>query len=498
MNLRVGVPLMLGSVLATGAAATAMANGQSVSPHPKAASVTVSPRTGLVGGERVHVVLRGFPPDVGVGISECPSASDARRFVGCDDTGPSLSTDASGSAEGTFPAQIAAQAAKGAALTVCTTRCVIAAAAYKEPVLAISSPLSFRVHRTGGLVDSSLIDLSWVSSEAGFALAGQPCTKGVCAVLATTTDAGAHWHELPPTPALVQSPSCSGRPTTTQCVDRIAFVSRRVGYLFGPAMFMTTDGGHTWQPASGPLVASLAVGDGQAFRVAYPHSGCPGPCTTSIQVAPVGTTAWRTVLTGLPDGTVGRFQILVSGADVYVSGYGDLAQGAGTQRAFLYRSADGGSSFVKLTDPCVGKLPTLHVLTALAAAPGGVLEGVCTKRAGAGDQYLVASTDAGSAWRRPRPLPAGTAAQLAAASASTIAVAAGAGGGSGTWTTKLLVSTDGGAAWKTAAIDTFQLGTAGVSWLGFETSQVGWWAPDPHRIFTTTDGGAHWVQTPFG
>jgi len=164
---------------------------------------------------------------------------------------------------------------------------------------------------------------------------------------------------------------------------------------------------------------------------------------------------------------------------------------------FLYRSLDGGATFVKLTDPCVGKLSTLHVLATLTAASGGVLAGICAPRAGTGEEYVITSTDDGSTWQPLRPLPSGSFGELAAASASTIAVATAPTNGSGTWTARLLVTTDGGASWKTAETDTYQLSTAAVAWLGFETSMAGWWVADPNNIFFTTDGGAHFTKMPF-
>lgn len=368
---------------------------------------------------------------------------------------------------------------------------------------AASSPTSAGVPANATTVPStstgevpsgtSLMDLSWVGPADAFALSRQPCAVGTCPVVARTTDGGDHWRELPATPARITSTTGC---TILQCVNGIsgiAFASSAVGYLYGPSMFMTTDGGQTWQPVTGPKVAALAVGRGQVFRVVFPHGGCPGVCAPSLQVAPVGSTAWRTVLGPLSVATATTYQILASASDVYLVVYGDLAAGAGTQRALLYRSTDGGATFEDLADPCLGRLPTQYVLTALAAAPGGVLEGLCTPRdTVSGRQYLVASINAGSSWQPLRPLPSGTFGVISAASASTIAVATGPVGGSGTRTAKLLVTADGGKSWKTAATDTFQPKTLAVAQLGFVTAQVGWWLADGHRVFVTTDGGTRW------
>jgi len=505
VSLRVVVSLMLGSVAIVVVVATAVATNSSVSPRPLSAMskprVTVSPSEGLVGGERLQVSLRGFPADVGADLSECPSAQSVGRS-GCGGVSVGLFTDSTGSAKGTFVAQPVAVAGRTTLRTVCTTQCVVAAVEslkFVRPIPAkpvtATALVSFKPAATGGLADSSLIDVSWVDPHNGWALAQQPCTKGTCAVVARTIDGGDKWRELPATPALV--PPTTGC-TNEQCVNGIAFASLAVGYLYGPGMFMTTDGGQSWQPVTGPKVTSLAVGDGQVFRVVYTHGGCPGVCTPSLQAAPVGSTAWRTVLGPMSVSTATRFQILVSRPDVYLVIYGNLAAGAGTQRARLYRSFNGGSTFQTLTDPCVGKLPILHVLRALATAPGGVLEGVCMTRViGSSGKYLITSTDAGSTWQPLRSLPTGTFGLISAASASRIATATGPVVGSGTRTAKLLITSDGGATWRTAATDTFRLGTVAVAWLGFETSHVGWWVADTHNVFSTIDGGVHWSRKSF-
>ena len=513
MSLRVVVSLLLAPVAIAAGVATGLATTNSApshepptshSPPPgevpaaSAPGVTVSPRTGLVGGERLRVVLSEFPAHVGVQVSECPSVHEIGRS-GCVGQGTWLVTDATGSATGTFVAQPTTRVSETRPLTACTTRCVVAAVESQKFVTSVSAgpatataSVSFEPGGTGGLADASLLGLSWVSTEDGFALASRPCDKGSCAAVARTTNAGTSWTALPPTPAFCTDATCPAG------VSGIAFASSMVGYLYGPATYMTTDGGERWQALPGPRVESLAVGGGRGFRIAYAHGGCPGPCNPVLQAALLGSTTWHTVLTDLGYGA-GNY-LVVSGPDVYVVTNGNLASGVGTQRSTIFRSIDGGATFETLTDPCVGRLPTPHVLSALAAAPDGVLEGICTQRAGTGGQYVVSSSDAGATWKL-QPLPSGATrffGEIAAASASTIAVATGAVGGTGTTTATLLVTTDGGKSWATAATETVPVEeTAAVAQLGFGTSRVGWWAADPHTVFVTTDGGAHWTRFPF-
>lgn len=80
--------------------------------------------------------------------------------------------------------------------------------------------------------------------------------------------------------------------------------------------------------------------------------------------------------------------------------------------------------------------------------------------------------------------------ELAAASPSVLAVCTGSTGGRGAFTARLLVSTDGGQKWTTAATETQQITQMGIpAWLGFETPQVGWWVAGPHSVWGTVDGG---------
>jgi len=70
----------------------------------------------------------------------------------------------------------------------------------------------------------------------------------------------------------------------------------RIGYLFGPALYRTADGGQTWHRVPGPPTEALQTAPGTAVRVAYHGTGCPGPRTRIVQEAAAGTTRWRTLL----------------------------------------------------------------------------------------------------------------------------------------------------------------------------------------------------------
>ena len=340
---------------------------------------------------------------------------------------------------------------------------------------------------------SSALDLSWTNAEDGWVLSSHPCAQGLCPGLEHTSDGGAHWASLPDPPAVVQSSSTLCFTSTTKCVSDVAFATPSIGYLYGPALFVTIDGGLTWHRQAGLMVQTMAIDGTRALRVSYTGVGCPGPCQSTLQAAPVGSDTWHTLVkpTNLSD--VGS-QILSSGNDIFLALYGNLAQGA--QPATIYRSLDGGNSWSTLADPCVAAAH-LSVLTQLAATNSGTLDGLCWSARSNTTLSIVSHSD-GSRWDAPQLIPGGSGVGLiAAAGPTTIAVATPDVGGSGPFTAELLVSTDSGHHWTAAVKRSYELHlyAALPAWLGFETPEVGRWVSGPNDIWTTSNGGRSWVRS---
>ncbi len=342
--------------------------------------------------------------------------------------------------------------------------------------------------------------MSWLGPDKGWALVGEPCKRGSCARVVRTTDAGGQWQALgnPEAELANGSYECQRQ----ACVSGVSFASRRVGYLYGPGLLMTADGGTNWHRQRGLQVEALEIAGRSVFRVAYKHLGCPGPCQPIVQTAAVGSSSWRTVIGRLvvPDRS-GTAQILSSGSTVLVALYGSQA-GPVPAYASVYRSASGGRSWRKLPDPCTGLGPhgsrEEEDLTAVAAAPNGVFAGLCTPHVGIG-RFVITSTTAGRSWRKGGAVPRTQFSQLiAAASSTTLAVSTGPSGGAGTFTAKLLVSTDAGQHWKLMATDHQRLGKLGApAWLGFQNATTGRWIGDPHGIWTTHEPGRSWTRASF-
>lgn len=140
-----------------------------------------------------------------------------------------------------------------------------------------------------------IVDLTWVSDQAGWALSAVECASGLCPELASTVDGGKTWRQLPSPPALIQSGSldCS----KTACISHVRFATTMFGYLYAPALLVTSDGGQTWRAERTLPVEALEPTQGHVYRIVYDHGGCPGPCDRTVAVAPAGSETWRTVLT---------------------------------------------------------------------------------------------------------------------------------------------------------------------------------------------------------
>lgn len=348
-----------------------------------------------------------------------------------------------------------------------------------------------------------VLDLTWISDSAGWALAATPCSQGLCSEVMRTGDGGRTWVGLPRPPVVINDSDdveCSRDP----CVSHIRFATSSVGYLFGPALFMTTDGGRHWHRQAGPSVESVEPGPGNVVRVVYATTGCPGPCHQSVQEAPVGSSTWRTLLR-IPDhpapGRVEDAQAIRQGTGlVYVPVYGSPAAGAGIQHTVIWRSVDGGTTWRALDDPCGRGAPAYPEYdgSALAAA-GGFLAALCEEGDTGHPAFVITSVDEGSSWGLRYPIPAIWAGAIAAASPTRLVIASAQLFGTRPSTFRLAVSTDGGLRWNSVVSDREQIDPAAPlgGFLGFEDSSVGRWIADERWIWSTRDGGIHWTRLPF-
>jgi hypothetical protein len=277
----------------------------------------------------------------------------------------------------------------------------------------------------------------------------------------------------------------------------LLFVNRHDGYLYGPALFTTTDGGRTWRRQAGKQTEALAtVAPGVVWRLAYDHDGCPGPCDVILQQQRAGSTSWVTVRAPFDDKITGVTPQIVSTATtrVLIVFYGNLASGFPSSATF-YITADRGRSWTTRIDPCGGGTGRAsYEATDTSAIGDGVVVVEClSKQNSETKAFVLVSRDDGHAFGPRRPMPDPNAFMIAAATASTIVAATENVGGSGSFTYTLELSSDGGVHWRTVLRERETLTTMqGGSYLAFLSSTVGHWIGYPDKLWTTTDAGRQW------
>ena len=130
------------------------------------------------------------------------------------------------------------------------------------------------------------VDSTWLSPLTGWVLGEGTTGRPTCAVIKRTVDGGRSWSAVP---APAGRTLISGGSTYTcwksgGCVTHLVFANRDDGYLFGPDLFTTSDGGRTWHRQAGERTAALAtVAPGVVWRLTYAGGGCPGPCDLALQ-----------------------------------------------------------------------------------------------------------------------------------------------------------------------------------------------------------------------
>lgn len=355
------------------------------------------------------------------------------------------------------------------------------------------------------LSGSFLMDLTWVSDQRGWALSAGSCGRGLCPRLATTRNGGRTWTALPAPPGHVQDQQGLADCGRAACVSQVRFATATVGYLFGPALYQTSDGGRSWHRVPSRPVEALEPSAGTVARIVYDHTGCPGPCDRTVQQTTAGSATWHTVLR-IPAASAAysvAAQLIRQGMAVsYIPLYGHVAGGASRAYTVIFRSTDGGATWQRSDDPCAGIATEEYDSSGLAAAPGGFAAVLCAPRAGAGPAFVRTSADDGSSWGPARPVPGAAGHYLdliAAPGAGQLVLATGGDTGGGSFNYRLAASADGGLHWSAAVTGTARIDpqAPAAEFLGFEDARTGRWLSDSHDIWTTHDGGQRWRVQPF-
>ena len=333
---------------------------------------------------------------------------------------------------------------------------------------------------------------SWVDPAHGWLLVGTPCLGGTqrCAVVYTSATAGRTWSRMSRIPAQtawagIGNGNC---PPGRTCVDEIVFASPTVGYAYGSSLFMTVDGGRSWQRVAGRPVESMAAAGSWAYRLTESGSGCPGPCGVQLERSPVGSHTWQPVSAWTSRSVGFGEQVLASGRNLYTVFYGHIAGGT-SSHATIEVSSNAGSTWTTLADPCGGdRLRELD--TSNAAAAHNTLALLCVPKGYSFPAFTETTTDGGKTFARSRAADTG-AEQIAVDAAGDVAIGNGGVGGTGEFDYALALRATGG--WRIGVQDRLpipQSATGGV--LTFVSPSRLVWVGEPHVIWTSSDAGATW------
>jgi hypothetical protein len=327
--------------------------------------------------------------------------------------------------------------------------------------------------------------VTFVGTDTGFVI-GQASTPGHCATqyctsVARTDNAGRTWSGVP-------APR-TGVPGGASGVSQIRFLNTDDGWAFGPELFATHDGGHTWTQVdtSGLRVTDLETVGDRAFALFASCAGS-GPqfaaqCTTyTLYSSPAAADDWAPLGASTSGLAGGAAALVLTGTRGYLLApdgmvYAGPVNGADWQPVARVpcragsAQPDGQPAGALLAAASASKL-------VLACAPTPVPGGLQKK-------LVFTSASGGASWRPAAAAPAaGTATSLAASPDGTVVLGTTAG---------IDVLTASSAAWQQAAVTGAPAG--GFGFVGMTTDDQGVALPaDPaaRTVWFTFDGGQSW------
>jgi photosystem II stability/assembly factor-like uncharacterized protein len=243
---------------------------------------------------------------------------------------------------------------------------------------------------------SALADVVFVDRADGFALAAH----GTNTFLAASHDGGVTWsvvsESLPVVlPAQLEFTDLrhgylwGGEPDTAGSLP----------------LWVTSDGGTHWRRAGiGPVVQDVSAVGPDVWALVGDRCAvgrlAPPPCAVSVEISDDAGLSWTPTATEPPvaDPQLQLARITRQGAYVLSYGGGGAPSGAPSTGALAY-TPDGGATWGRRPDPCAGALTFTQEL---AASGTDDLWMVCASEPGAGNQAkaLYRSSDGGRTWVR--------------------------------------------------------------------------------------------------
>ncbi|MGD0084926.1 MAG: hypothetical protein ABSD78_17275 [Acidimicrobiales bacterium] len=328
---------------------------------------------------------------------------------------------------------------------------------------------------------------------------GSSCTSWV----EITADGGDHWQARPAFVTYSTTENPAQNPNRLG-VDAVVLASARTGWAYGPGLFVTHDGGlqFTRVKVSAAVLGVAALGSQvwvleQRCFVVKQGGNSTDACGRSVlltgpasgdTLSPVADQPpGFSLAPGYEEGTQFPLEIVSVEPNVAV-----LAGVFG-----LDVTTDGGRTWRQASYPCRSPYDSSDWMPgSVALDPGGSLWLVCAAGPGAGFQrkQLWRSFDGGQSWLGPYQLSSVGYADTLDAVTSTAAWAYGG-------RAPIFHSTDGGHSWTPILASRFNSGTGGPrgfsaigpddAWVVAPQSQS---APLPTELFRTTDGGRTWVS----
>ena len=348
--------------------------------------------------------------------------------------------------------------------------------------------------------------VTFVSLSTG-AVIGQAGTPGHCAIIPTictslagTSDYGTTWYGV--------SAPLTGAPDGSHGVSQLRFLNAHDGWAFGPALWVTHDGGTRWtlEQTYGMRVTDLETAGDRAFAVFATCTGTgasyAATCSSfSLYSSPADSDQWKRVPVSvspgspmLPAAAPSRSAglVLSGGTGYLLAPSGELVSGPLTGAAWRVASAPVVSRHVSCLPGAPG--PDGQPTGTLLAANGGELVLVCTSATSAtGDtqaKLIVESTDSGAHWSAVGTAPAAGIATSVAIQAQDHRVVLATDSG-------LYLSANGGRSWQLTQPSPGGAAAAapGFSYVGMTSPARGVALPADaglHEVFITTDGGSSW------
>jgi photosystem II stability/assembly factor-like uncharacterized protein len=366
--------------------------------------------------------------------------------------------------------------------TTFVTTCVAALAVASGCATGGTGLANSTVHAPQSASKVGAVSMSWLGHGLGWLLVTEPCGhRKQCDAVYRTTDSGVRWQRRS-MPRLAADHLGD--------VSAIAFTRAGVGYLFGTTTWVTRDAAHTWQRIPKRHTAALAIAGRRTYRIAYFHTGCPGPCNPVVQRARTGSTRWVTVYRsgpsgGFPDGG----QLTVWGRNVVATFPGNPAGGAPNAQTTYLESRDAGETWKMRADPCGGRLR--HEWDTVAVSIHALdLSAVCERRQPGQSTAIVTSTDGGRHFTARRVTPFDAAAAIARTGHHRLVVGSGAAGGQAA-TFRVAVTIDRGRHWQELLTDRARAANNPITTLQCVLNSCSY-LENTHHVFVSLDGGRTW------